>query len=56
MMKAGDVLEDGSVVAHVTPKIDENCDHDWVEDEEGNPAWCSKCKLSFTRYIFCCCP
>ena len=54
-MKAGDVLEDGSVVVHVTPAINEDCDHDWVGCDEGNPEYCSKCGLSFTRYIFCCC-
>lgn len=54
-MKAGDKVEvDGETweVAHVSPKIDENCDHDWVEnDEDGTPEYCKKCNLSFIRYI-----
>lgn len=53
-LKVGDVLPDGGVVIHVTPAIKEDCDHDWVEGEDRNPEYCSKCGLSFTRYIFCC--
>jgi len=55
-MKAGGVLEDGGVVIHVTPAIKEDCDHDWNEGKDGNPEYCTKCGLSFTRYIFCCFP
>lgn len=40
---------------HVTPAIDEECDHKW-EGADGNPERCSKCGLSFTRYIHSCCP
>lgn len=38
------------VVAHVT-MTPNPCDHDW-DDSEGNPERCTKCGLSFTRYIF----
>ena len=58
-MKAGDkILVDGEelVVVHVTPAIDEDCNHDWAEGEDGNPERCIKCGISFTRYIHCCCP
>ena len=50
-------LADGTevTVEHATPAIDETCDHDWV-GEDGNPEYCKKCNLSFTRYIFSCCP
>lgn len=59
MTKVGDtILIDGeeAVVISVTPAINEDCDHEWAEGEDGNPEYCSKCGLSFTRYIFCCCP
>jgi len=58
-MKVGDKVDmDGEewTVAHVTPSIKEDCDHEWVDGEDGNPEYCKKCGLSFTRYIFCCCP
>jgi hypothetical protein len=59
MTKVGDtvVLENGEegVVVHVTPAIKEDCDHDRIDGEDGNPERCAKCGLSFTRYIFCCC-
>ncbi len=59
-MKVGDkvTMENGEIgtVMHVTPAIDETCDHDWIDGADGNPEYCGKCKLSFTRYIFCCCP
>lgn len=55
MTKVGDTLEDGSVVVHVTPAINEDCDHEWLPVDD-NPEYCGKCGLSFTRYIFCCCP
>jgi hypothetical protein len=45
-----------SVVAvHLTPKIDETCDHEWAEGDDG-PSHCTKCDLSFTRYIHSCMP
>jgi len=40
---------------HVTPAIDEKCDHDWEDGSDG-PDSCRKCGMSFTRYIHCCCP
>ena len=54
---------DGAKLVHVTPAIDESCDHDW-HDEDGidcnasrrDPDHCVKCGLSFTRYIHCCMP
>jgi len=59
MIKAGDKIEmegkDWEVV-HVTPAIDEACNHDWKDNDEGEPEYCTKCGISFTRYIFCCCP
>lgn len=46
-----------AVIAHVTltPKP---CDHDWPEDEHGTAmeGCCTKCGMSFTRYIFTECP
>ncbi len=62
MHKVGDkVMIDGEecTVAHVTPSIDETCEHEWVysnDDIAGEPQYCSKCNLSFMRYIHCCCP
>lgn len=41
---------------HVTPAIDEGCYHDWENGEDGNPERCSKCGLSFMRFIHSCCP
>jgi len=40
---------------HVTPAIDEKCDHKW-EGADGNPERCGKCGLSFMRYVHSCCP
>lgn len=52
--------DDDTIIIHTTPKIDESCDHDWAyaEDEDGvsNPSVCTKCGISFTAYVFCCCP
>jgi len=44
------------VVVHETPAIDETCDHDWEDGADGNHERCSKCGLSFMRYVHCCCP
>lgn len=47
------------VVVHVSPAIDENCDHVWPDDESGQTDMygsCEKCGLSFQRYIHSCCP
>lgn len=46
---------EGAKLVHVTPAINEECDHDWREGADGNPEQCTKCGLSFTRYIHCCC-
>jgi hypothetical protein len=63
MIKVGDKvkMEDGTegVVMHVTPAINEECDHDWeYEEDDGQqtPTVCKKCGLSFTCYMFCCMP
>lgn len=57
MLKIG---ERGKLI-HASPAIDESCDHDWRHGEDhdgqqGDPEQCTKCGISFTRYIFCCCP
>ncbi len=44
------------VAVHVTPAIDEGCYHDWENGEDGNPERCSKCGLSFMRFVHSCCP
>ena len=44
------------VAVHVTPAINEECLHDWENGEDGNPERCSKCGLSFMRFIHSCCP
>lgn len=40
--------------AHVTPKIDETCDHIWDRIED--PQQCVTCGLSFMRYVHSSCP
>lgn len=47
---------EGAKLVHVTPAIDESCEHEWADGEDGNPSHCTKCGLSFTRYIYCCMP
>lgn len=58
-MKPGDKIdfnEEEAIIVHATPKIDEQCNHDWVEDPNtGEPQYCKKCNLSFMRYVFSCC-
>jgi hypothetical protein len=44
------------VAVHLTPAIDDGCYHDWENGEDGNPERCSKCGLSFMRFIHSCCP
>lgn len=44
------------VAVHATPAIDDGCYHDWENGEDGNPERCSKCGLSFMRFIHSCCP
>ena len=39
----------------LTPALVEDCDHEW-EGADGNPERCSKCGLSFMRFIHSCCP
>jgi hypothetical protein len=46
----------GTILVHASPAIDETCKHDWRDGPDGNPEQCTKCGLSFTRYIFCCMP
>jgi hypothetical protein len=48
-------LKETDVVVHITPKIDEECDHDWEDGADGNPERCSKCGLSFMRFVHSCC-
>ena len=58
-MKVGDKININNEeweAMHVTPQIKEDCQHEWVEDKEGQPEYCKKCGLSFIRYVFCCCP
>lgn len=48
---------EGTRIVHVTPAIDETCDHEWGGGgRNGPPEACVKCGLSFTRYIHCCLP
>lgn len=47
---------DDAKLMHVTPAVDDACNHEWRDGEDGNPEQCAKCGISFTRYIFCCCP
>lgn len=47
------------MMVHITPAIDEGCQHDWPEDESGQTdmyGFCEKCGLSFQRYIHSCFP
>jgi hypothetical protein len=61
-MKVGDKVDiDGEEmeVVHVTPSYPANCNHDWeyaVTADGEEPSHCTKCGISFTRYIFCECP
>lgn len=58
-MRMGDKVDlngQEATVVHVLPSIKEDCEHDWADGEAGNPEYCTKCGISFTRYIFCCCP
>ena len=46
-------------VVHISPSIDESCDHVWPEDGSGQTDMygaCTKCGLSFQRYIHSGCP
>lgn len=47
------------VVVHVSPAIDEKCNHQWPDEADGQTDMngrCTKCGLSFQRYIHSCCP
>lgn len=47
------------VAVHVTPTINEGCDHDWPDDIDGQTdmyGCCTKCGMSFQRYIHTECP
>lgn len=46
---------EAGVLVHVTPAINERCDHDWEHSSDGEPQQCSKCGISFMRYIHSCC-
>lgn len=39
------------VVVHLTPKIDENCQHEWPQDQPADHDRCTRCKISFARYV-----
>jgi len=49
-----------ATVVHVTPSYKEDCDHDFPTDDESGQvemsSCCTKCGISFTRYIFTECP
>lgn len=47
---------EGTVLVHVSPAIDETCEHVWADGADGNPEQCTTCGLSFIRYIHCCMP
>ena len=57
-----EIKEEFGIVVHRTPAIDDNCEHEWgyitsTDEIEGiEPSHCRKCRISWTRYIFCCCP
>ena len=62
MVKVGDeiAMESGEVgtVVHVSPSFDNKCDHDWPDGDHGTDmdGVCTKCGMSFMRYIHCYCP
>ena len=46
-------------VVHLTPAINETCNHAWPADSSGRTSEygaCELCGLSFQRYIHSCCP
>ena len=46
------------IYIHITP-LPKPCEHDWPADETGQVdmnGCCTKCGMSFTRYIFMECP
>ena len=46
----------GPWTAHLTPAINEECDHAWEGCADMSQERCSKCGLSFKRYVHSCCP
>jgi hypothetical protein len=62
MVKVGDQIpmDNGEVgtVVHVSPTSPKDCDHDWPEDKYGADmnGCCTKCGMSFIRYIHTDCP
>jgi hypothetical protein len=64
-MKDDHVDDDSVYTVHVTPSYPAGCKHEWhyvqTTDEHGRiineePTHCTKCGISFTRYIFTECP
>lgn len=61
MVKVGDKIpmENGEIgtVVHVSPTYPP-CDHDWPEEDDGTHmnGCCTKCGMSFIRYIHTECP
>jgi hypothetical protein len=63
MVKVGDQIpmDNGDIgtVVHVSPSYPKGCDHDWSDDEDGQTdmnGCCTKCGMSFQRYIHTECP
>lgn len=46
----------GPWTVHLTPEINEECDHAWEGGADMSQERCSKCGLSFMRYVHSCCP
>jgi hypothetical protein len=54
-----DTFSERMLVVHLTPKIDETCQHIWTSDptdQIADDSHCAQCGLSFQRYIHSCCP
>jgi predicted Zn-ribbon and HTH transcriptional regulator len=63
MTKVGDKVEtkNGEIgtVVHVSPTYPKDCDHEFSDDETGQTDMygaCTKCGMSFQRYIHTECP
>lgn len=53
------IAELAKVVVHITPTTDGGCGHDWPADSTGQTdmyGCCTKCGMSFQRYIHTECP
>ena len=46
----------GPWTVHLTPEINEECDHAWEGGADMSQERCSKCGLSFMRFVHSCCP